>query len=1312
MKIFGLISLLFIYTSCSPAPEQTKAKISFGASYAGDNFPGGLFLLAHNISESKVSMIRIENQTHEFLLDNGKWEFASMGWEGVKPLSGNIKCFMSSKYELDGNNTDIEFTLSDGGCSHDFFTPKDFSSGTPKKPNPITVTSCAFMDRKNKDDYKKDYNCEDTPGLEKSYRLKLYNVPLTNKEERDSQKFAPYESGCFNLDSLNYSTTGPSVPAFNDFPMTIETFSSTDCAGEKTVHHFSKGIRPDEDSNLGNTTDGVASNFNQLAFSDSGDGTKTKVFLNDEICSTPGFESESFSNQTSNHGLDGSSRPFYICNETQFGNINNNPGDTFLIAHDIDFNNDSNNNISSGGFFGNLDGQNFVLKNYQVSDSFASPFGLFENLISGAVIKNLHIENFVMNLTGTSEYGLLVGRVSSITGPTTISNITIDDSSTITSNLGTVGGVIGKVLSSSSNTVSISNISSSADVSITDATTNSTGGLFGELDNSNAPLSKIIISDSNLSNSIITVNNSATSSQGTGGIVGRSNASHFIRVNNDFTSTLTGPNYLGGIIGLSTADLISQSRVDTSIFNNSFSQEYFGGVIGKATLATSNTFTAIADSIVKVNFSDLVGGAPANKVGGIIGGTYFPGGTTNAGFLVKNNKVKITTLLNGSNHGGLLGNESPIQSGAGNFSLFVNNIVNANLIAFSQQNSIQNSFKGGLFGTLSGGQVKRNIVISKLMSVGPIGGLAGSVPFNAVGGPQSNIQENYIHSRITTHNDGTKIQAGGAVGIFSAGGPTMSDTKVEGYVFILDPGTNCDGTGGFVDQCGRFIGNNQSSSVVTNAVISNSLFIDTNENSIIDIGSDTEMSSSFLAFGNTPGPYVFQDDNLATVPDLVSIGSGPWDGSWNTAGVATGSIGLSFYNKHLFNASIPNVYDLDSEITGNTLPEFPEFKAGNRLDPISLANKEDWNAVGGDAYLLSKSFQLLSNISFDNNSDDFVPFGGKGNMGNDQHFTGQLYSNGYKLENIYIKASDYTANHPIGIIRALGLSNTDNGEIGEYQDPLYVNNLHIEVNQAQNSDVGGLVGSFEGGSVWARLTNVRIQTSGTGEINNVGGLIGSISYQSKTEIYNSLFQGSIENNGTNIDIAGGLIGKIYAAASDKVTIKNSAVHSNKISATGTGVASNVGGFIGYLVHPVDTFAYIDSNYVFFNQPGSVLSGGTEMGGFIATMQVGGTHEIHNNFVDISNLTPPPSDNEMFSEDGSATGGGLVKNYVIKGTHSNAGNTGMVGSSYAKYIDMYNDGEDNDLGLFSTTAKNAFYYDIGSPTDLTDDRVKLYWEYKQ
>jgi hypothetical protein len=1307
MKILGLISLLFIYTSCSPAPEQTKAKISFGASYAGDNFPGGLFLLAHNISESKIAMIRIENQTHEFLLDNGKWEFASMGWEGVKPLSGNIKCFMSSKYELDGNNTDIEFTLSDGGCSHEFFTPKEFSSGTPKKPNPITVTSCAFMDRKNKDHYKKDYNCEDTPGLEKSYRLKLYNVPLTRKEERDSQKFAPYESGCFNLDNINYSTTGPSVPAFNDFPMTIETFTSTDCAGEKTVHHFSKGIRPDEDSNSGNTTDGVASNFNPLAFSDSGDGTKTKVFLNDEICSTPGFESESFSNQTSNHGLDGSSRPFYICNETQFGNINNNPGDTFLIAHDIDFNNDSNNYIS-GNFYGNLDGQNFVLKNYQVTDSFGSPFGLFENLISGAVIKNLYIENFDMNLTGASEYGLLAGSVNSTTASITISNITIDDSSTITSNLGTVGGVIGKVYSSSLNTVSISNIFSSADVSITGATTKSTGGLFGELDNASAPTSKIIISDSSLSNSIINVDGGATSSQGTGGIVGKSNASHFIRVNNNFASTITGPSYLGGFIGLSTADLISQSNIDTSIISNSSAQDYFGGVIGKATLATSNTFTAIADSIVNVNFSDLVGGAPANKVGGIIGGTYFPGGTINTAFLIKNNKVKITTLLNGSNHGGLLGSEYPVQSGPGNFDLFVNNIVNANLIAATQPNTTQNSHKGGLFGTLSGGQVKRNIVISKLVSVGPIGGLAGYVSYNGGGGPQSNIQENYIHSRITTHNDGTYIQAGGAVGIFAASGPIMSDTKVEGYVFILDSGTNCDGTGGIADQCGRFIGNNQSSSVVTKAVINNRLFVDTNGNSTIDIGSDTEMLPSLLAYGNPPGPYVFQDDNLATVPDLVSIGSGPWDGSWNTAGTSTNSVGLTFFNNHLFNASIPNVYDLDSEVGGSISPEFPEFKAGNRLDPISIANKEDWNAVGSDAYLLSKSFQLVDNIKFNNDSNDFVPFGGKGNMGNDQRFTGQLYSNGYKLENIYIKASDYTANHPIGIIRALGLSNIDNGEIGEYQDPLYVNNLHIEVDQVQNSDVGGLVGSFEGGSVWARLTNVKIETTGSGEIHNAGGLIGSISYQSKTEIYNSLFQGTIENNGTSIDIAGGLIGKIYAAASDKVTIKNSAVHSKKISASG---ASQVGGFIGYLIHPVDTFAYIDSNYVFFNQPGSVLSGGTEMGGFIAKMQASGTHEIHNNFVDITNLTPPPSAIEMFSEDGSATGGGLVENYVIKGIHSNAGNAAMVGNSYSKYIDMYNDGEDNNLGLFSTTAKNAFYYDIGNPTDLTDDRVKLYWEYK-
>lgn len=1305
--LLGNIFLLMVLASCSPAPEKTKAKISFGASYAGDNFPGGLYILGHNISEDRVTMLRIENQNHELTLDNGKWEFASMGWEGSKPLGGNIKCFLSSKYELDGKDIDIEFNLTNAGCSHEFFTPNDFSSGTPKKPNQISVTSCAFMERKKSDDYTDDYHCEDSPGLEKSYKVLLYNVPLTHKDERDDRKFAPFESGCVNFDSINYGTIGPSIPAFSDFPMTFQTFSSPDCSGEKTVHHFPKGIRVDNDSNSAQT-DGVGNAFNPLAFANPGDGTRTKVFLNDKICSSPGFSTRTLPQQNTENGLDGTTRPYYICNEAQFGYINGDPSKKFLVADDIDFNNNGDNSILSN-FTGDFDGQNFTLKNYQYTASPAAAFGLFKSIMSGASLRNINIQNFDLNLTGSSFYGILVGQVSSSTDAVNISNIYIDNQSSITSNTGRVGGVIGHVAASSaSGDISLSDLYSSADVTITGASTHSAGGLFGTVNNVNALTSKITIFDSGISEANITISPLAIGHPGVGGISGQSLNAKYIRVNT-YLNSITAPRHIGGIIGLSQADLISQSSTQSVITINSDGEEYFGGVIGKATLASSNTFSAVVDSIITSSFFAKNSGEAANKLGGIIGGTYFPAGETGIGFLLKNNKVDVETILNGNDHGGLLGLEYGVENGVGNGDYFINNIVYADLIEETSQNSTLNSFKGGLFGTLQGGQAKRNIVVTKLRSVGPIGGLAGAVKYNGGGGPQSNIQENYIHSRIKTYHDGTDIIAGGAVGRFESAGPAMVNTKVDGHMLILDSGSNCDGSGSVNDRCGRLVGDNLSTAAITGAVVNNRLFVDTNSSGFID-GPDTELPVGTLKTGSSLGLFIFEDDQLATVANHAAIGSGPWDGSWNTTGIATNKVGLSFYNKHLFNASIPNSFDLDSEVTGDFSSEFPDFLAGNKLEPILIYNKEDWNSVGSDAYLLSKSFMLMDNIYFNSDASNFIPFGGKGTMGAEQNFTGHLYSNGYTLSDINILASDFPAGEPIGIIRKLGASENTTGEVGEYQYPLYIDNLYININQNQSSDIGGLVGSFENGTIFARITNAKIETTGAGQTFNVGGLVGSITDNSKTEIFNSLVQGNIEDNGLGIDTIGGIVGKINAVSGDSVKIQNTAVHTSKISASG---ATNIGGFIGYLANPSGASAFIHSSYVYFSEASSTIQGATQMGGFIAFMQDSGTHEIHNNFVDLSKLGSAPSGDttEMFSKFASSSGGNSVKNYVIKGVFPSAGNPSMVANSYSNYMAMYLDGTNNNLGLFSSLANNAFYYDIGNPKNSNDDRVKLYWEYE-
>jgi hypothetical protein len=1307
MKSIILANLLttLLLTSCSPAPEQTKTKISFGASYAEDNFPGGLYILARNIQEDKVSMRRIQQANHELFLDNGDWEFAAIGWEGSAALTGNTKCFKSSQYELNGKDTDINFTLNDVGCSEgDLFTPDEYSSGSPKKPNQISVISCAFLESKDSKDIEENYFCEDTPGLDKSFRILLYDVPFTTENERDAKKMNPFHSECVTFDNLNHnvsSTVQLSIPAFKSFPMTVQTFAETGCSGEKATHHFPKGIRNSELSFDSTSADGN-SDFNPLAFTHPGDGTRTKIFVKSEICSRSGFSSKTLAQQGTDHGLNGGTAPYYICNETQFGGINNNPSATVIIANNIDFNNDGNNIITSN-FSGEIKGNYKTLKNLSLATTGSGYKGLFSIIDSGALVENINLQNFNISVAGTASIGLLAGKIYSGGAKTTISGITIDSTSAITSTTGKIGGLSGYVYADgSSGSIDISNVHSEASVSQTSNTALPVGGLFGKTDN-NSTSGSIIIHESSVSG--ITVNQSSSSvTSSSGGIVGTSIRSHFLKANVYGNSIIQGPIHIGGIIGNSTQDLISQSRVEVEIKINSDGLSHFGGAIGKAALYDSDSFTAIIDSVIKSNFSALNTGEAANKIGGVIGATDFPSSRTNVGFLVRNNKVNFESYINGNDHGGLIGLESNVKFGTGNNDLFLNNIVRAKIHEETQLFDTTNSYRGGLFGSLQGGSVKRNIIVSDLRGTGPIGGLAGAVLYNS-GAPNTAIDENYIHTRIHTYNDSSDIRVGGAVGLFQDG-PTLKNIKVDGFIFIEEDGTNCSGTGAYNDFCGRLIGQNLNGTwgAISNIVLNNKLLVDSDANDFLTYGIDSELGNSHIVTGGSlSGGNIFQDHNLGTVANLSAIGSGPWDGSWSGAS----SVSLTFYNKHLAIGALHNQYDLDGEITGDFGLEAPDFQAGNKLEPFNIYNKEDWNKVSDDSYLLSKSYMLQDNISFNHNKDDFNPFGGFGALTADKRFTGKLFSNGFEISDIKMVSSDFDDSEDIGIFRGLGAANIESGEIGDFYSPLFVRNIHIDINDAQAANIGTIAGSVEDGKIWARVTNAKIETTGPGTVVTAGGLVGSVSNGAELDIYNSLFEGRIENNGSALNVAGGLIGEIAAVAGNKTQLINNAVITSHISGDGS---YEVGGFIGNATAPAGSQLTVYSNYVYFSGNSAVLSGGIDIGGFIGKLGSGGTINIHNNFVDLANLAAPPSSDvtEMFSQDGSSSGG-LIKNFVIKGSYSNAGNSNMVEASYEDYAAVWVAAEAGD-GLLGPDRDNGFYFDIGNPDDLSDDRVKLYWEY--
>ena len=189
----------------------------------------------------------------------------------------------------------------------------------------------------------------------------------------------------------------------------------------------------------------------------------------------------------------------------------------FILMGDIDMYSITNY-AAKAGFWGTLDGNGYSIKNLTSSS------GLFNDICSSGIVKNLKLENFTIQSTSNSTIGALA---CTITDNTTIQNCSVDKKSNINGR-GNVGGLIG--YASQSNII---NCTSSANVIA--SANHPAGGLVGYADGG---------SSYKISNSVAT--GSVSGQDSTGGLVGYLN----VKLTDSFaTGSVTGNNYVGGLVG-------------------------------------------------------------------------------------------------------------------------------------------------------------------------------------------------------------------------------------------------------------------------------------------------------------------------------------------------------------------------------------------------------------------------------------------------------------------------------------------------------------------------------------------------------------------------------------------------------------------------------------------------------------------------------------------------------------------------------------------------------------------------------------------
>ena len=877
-----------------------------------------------------------------------------------------------------------------------------------------------------------------------------------------------------------------------------------------------------------------------------------KTFIKDNThCDSAEDRSKVFANFTS--GGNGTSTPWTICTAAQFGQIRNYLSHKFIISSDIDFQNAPVSPIPAG-FSGEVDGNEFEIKNIVISESSATDVGLFRSVTGNPVFRDLTISS--ISVTGLSVVGGLIGRLSA--GTLTLANVHLTGTVRATSDY--VGGVIAYL--NSGTTINATVISTDVNIS-----GRSFGGGF--LGSTHAGTAAVSISD------VTTAGEVNMSASHGGGVIGQiimtsANLDQLESTSDVFCNSGTADNYLGGIIGLMSGGTLNGCESHSSVQG---SGSYIGGVVGSF-LGTSLTDCRRTGELRGDSSSraiSYVGGIAGNignaqaeisdidievnvRVEGLNTGLYFGGAVgrflgktierlelhgdlalATSGVLYVEQGDGVTTgasQVGGAFGSLLIGTGVQLEVQDSNADVDVTNLT-AN----------QNSYTGGFVGHLEHSDVNTTIsssfedvtssgnVISNNRAIGGFAGriyatrassfnqmtrvsARGNVTASSKGGTYSPYYIGGFSGLISTYSNGSFNTAA------ASGGNTLVDCSASGNVVVTSSAIAVDSIGGFTG----YIASNQiqgsgSTSYLQGVSASGSVEVNVtgqvgnnvggligqvviNSNSRLFIEKSSTRSSHSL--GNVIAPESSAVGGLIGYVNLSGSRFELTEAYSNSSVSAKNQVGGIIGNINSSAASavtnINEVFHFDS----NSLT----------VDPTVTASGNSAGGFIGYAASTATTF-LISNS------------GSRSSVTASSSYAGGFI--GQDRDNVDISGS-FAEGHVVGVAPYVGglTGGSDRNGRDIFNTYATGNVIATVLTANETAYVGGLVGRIQSGSVTDSFAtgDVSVTTAGIGSFANayVGGLLGS----------------SIAN-----------VSQAYALGNVTVT-----------GANGSGVKSRVGGLIG------------------------------------------------------------------------------------------------------------------------------------------------------
>lgn len=1079
MKNLLLISILLLFAfGCAKQEELTETKIKLDQFAVSSDFPGGIFILAHNIDTGLAMQKRIQGNELLLELPNGRWEFGAIGWDSASPYTGEPFCDFTPPISLEGGDINISLNNSKTNCSKGPFYRNNFNLGN-NAPKELKIISCAgaYQRTNGGKELPSDKECQDFKGAFKSFKVVMYDIALSPPQERSNVLSNPFESNCISGGGNNYTTSsGIHIPAYQGIPQYIIAYSDTSCSGSSYQYSFKSGFYSTESKEEGFTQPETNS---------------ISVYLDNNICygSNPDATTEIGSGTEAN--------PFVICHPSELNAMAINGFDkTYLLGNNID-----------GSSVTTQTGTNFtgrIIGNNKSISGLTNPlFDIFQGDIEDITFNDFNITTSEVN------FGILAKKLESSSSHE-ISNITIKDfsitSTYSTSTICQIGALFGHInLVSNSHSIELEDINITTtqsstpyynNLSHTDSGFDSCrlGSVAGEI---SAPAVAPPINYNDLKVKIENINIENTKLSSTdkylGGIFGKIQRANILFANVSNTH-LTGRTTVGGITGEAKGSRIIYSAFASDTQNGKINKiscihndglsgsicENIGGVVGEQRDATliSNIFSSFTIEDLPGEEDDY------QKLGGISG---YIGNSIAQPNLIEHIASYQEWDVDGRYIGGIAGqlqdNQPPYPNKGHIYSSqFMGHIKFINV----QDNNFD---RAGIVGKIldPNSETRMTLSIGEIQGSNSIGLIAGT----SVG----TITEAYAKGKVYAHTNGQlNYSIGGLIGVINNG--RLSNSHADDLTIeVTGDASTCNTT---TRKCG-LIGEKISSYTIT--YIQESNFVE-----------------NYLTGSCNPTYSVC----TATTDMVTAHPTQPWTASNSR---------LLFETKwkQLGTKSTP-----DGDIRYAQGNVFEPLKVSNVSqwntisDDAFLLNKAI--VLGNDIDFSGAEFIP---IGYKKNAHNDYECSGK--------FTGTLLSgtfgstSSYALKNISFDTSSIT-NCPnaqgLGVVAYTESSSYAPVIIGYPKKPFRVENFQIERNSTiADLPIGSIVGKSTASVISAHVQGYRVfgnYTESTAGHAAVGGIVGhSAGY---TSIENS--EVTLDIDQSNVNYIGGIIGHISAGTTE------------------------------------------------------------------------------------------------------------------------------------------------------------------------------------